>query len=503
MNPLRRTRRLSLTLAGLAAALALPACPAALASAAGPVAPVPRSVLLAPLYAPLALNTSFGEGRDWTLVHITVTLRAGEKRRVVGRLETTANRTPGEWLATAVRCVDSSGYKSGIAAWTGTNHEGTDGPYTPQGHLVLHPSLLFTAPSAGTYRCELIAETNGDKPDPKYRVTAVRAGAGSGGTWLQVSSSDEAGAQWWQNPDCDSDGTEPTCSYIGGSQELRIFQNDGTPLQMWSAAPSATAASVSATVEVTVCYHQTSSCPDNHEGGTGGSTVLTHLELDQLGPGLDICQVTKTPDVTIPLDALGHHHSLSYQLTNAPISATCGGSRLFAVFVYIKHVSGVPVKIDGTRPEEHEAQTDAYAYNSTFDTTATVPNVLGSSQTAAAQAITAAGLSIGTVSPVVNRAPAGTVISQNSPGGTVEPIHSPVNLTVSLGAATVPDVLGLTQSPAVAQIHAAGLTVGTIAHPNTCIDPEIVQFQHPAAGTTVAPGSAVNITIPTCNGPPQ
>src|SRR5262249_25112012 len=96
MNPPRPPRRLPLARPALASARALPACLAALASAAGPVAPVPRSVLLAPLYAPLALNTSFGEGRDWTLVHITVTLRAGEKRRVVGRLETTANRTPGE-----------------------------------------------------------------------------------------------------------------------------------------------------------------------------------------------------------------------------------------------------------------------------------------------------------------------------------------------------------------------------------------------------------------------
>jgi len=184
---------------------------------------------------------------------------------------------------------------------------------------------------------------------------------------------------------------------------------------------------------------------------------------------------------------------------------------LFAVFVYIKHVSGVPVKIDGARCDidkpdckPTEAQTDAYAFNSAFDTTTTtVPNVVGSSQAAATQAITAADLSVGTVSDVVNRAPAGTVISQNSPGGTVEPIQSPVSLTVSLGAATVPDVTGLTQSPAVAQIHAAGLTVGAIAHPNTCIDPGIVQTQHPAPGTTVAPGSAVNITIPTCNGPPQ
>jgi hypothetical protein len=521
MNPTRRTRRLSLTLAALAAALALPACPATLASAAGPAAQAPAWVLPAPLYAPLTSDTSFTEkSGDVVFAQITVTLHAGEKRRVFGRLEATANHTPGEWLATAVRCMDSTGGQSGVAAWPGTNHEGTKGAYTPPGHLVLSPSLLFTAPTAGTYHCQLIAYTssNGDPPPSSdYQVTALKADlSGYGGTWLKVSSSDEAGAQWWQNPPCDSNGKWATCKYLGVSQELQIFQNDGTPLQMWQAAANATAASVNATVEVTVCDHNTSSCPANHQGTSAGSTVLTHLELDQLNPGGDICQRNQTQDQTYPLDDTGHHYSLSYQLTNAPISATCGGSRLFAMYVYIKDVAGNPIKIDGARcdtddemycvkhPEaQTEAQTDAYAFNSTFYTTVHVPNVLGSSQAAATQAITAADLSVGTISDVVNPAPAGTVISQNSPGGTVEPIGSPVNLTVSLGAATVPDVTGLTQSPAVAQIHAAGLTVGAIAHPNTCIDPGIVQTQHPAPGTTVAPGSAVNITIPTCNGPPQ
>jgi hypothetical protein len=83
---------------------------------------------------------------------------------------------------------------------------------------------------------------------------------------------------------------EPTCSYVGGSagQELWIFQNDGTPWGLWAAAPNATAASMSATVELTTCYRHTASCTDNHEGGSDGSEVSTHLELVQLGPGLGL-----------------------------------------------------------------------------------------------------------------------------------------------------------------------------------------------------------------------
>ena len=86
---------------------------------------------------------------------------------------------------------------------------------------------------------------------------------------------------------------------------------------------------------------------------------------------------------------------------------------------------------------------------------------------------------------------------------TVEPRHSPVDLTVSVGAATVPGRTGPDRVPGVAEIRAAGLAVGTIAHPNTCIDPGTVQTQHPAGGTTVALRSAVNITIRACNCRPE
>jgi beta-lactam-binding protein with PASTA domain len=43
-----------------------------------------------------------------------------------------------------------------------------------------------------------------------------------------------------------------------------------------------------------------------------------------------------------------------------------------------------------------------------------------------------------TVTPVVNPAPAGTMIAENSPAGTIEPTGSPVDLTISLGAVAVP-----------------------------------------------------------------
>jgi hypothetical protein len=206
--------------------------------------------------------------------------------------------------------------------------------------------------------------------------------------------------------------------------------------------------------------------------------------------------------MTYVISNAAHHDSIHYQLDNIPVSATCWGTRFFALAVYIKRVSGNPVKIDGSRPVEGapQAQTDAYAFNSTFDTPVPVPDVLNSSETAARQAIVAAGLTVGEVSRAVDPAPVGTVISQNSPGETVEPAHSPVDLVVSRGAVTVPNVLSLTKSQAVAAIHAAGLVVGTVSSLNNCVDPGTVQSQNPTGASVVAPGSAVNLTVSACTG---
>lgn len=62
-----------------------------------------------------------------------------------------------------------------------------------------------------------------------------------------------------------------------------------------------------------------------------------------------------------------------------------------------------------------------------------VPNAVGLTQAAASTAITTAGLIVGTVTPVSNSAPAGTVIFQNPAAGTLVPSGSAVAITVSLG----------------------------------------------------------------------
>ena len=125
-----------------------------------------------------------------------------------------------------------------------------------------------------------------------------------------------------------------------------------------------------------------------------------------------------------------------------------------------------------------------------------VPDLVGLTQAAAETAITAAGLTVG-AGTTANSAtvPAGTVISQTPVAGSNVPPGSAVALEVSLGA-KVPNVVGLTQAAAEAAITSSGLTVGTVTTANsTTVPAGTVISQSPAAGTNVAPATAVTLVV--------
>jgi hypothetical protein len=128
-----------------------------------------------------------------------------------------------------------------------------------------------------------------------------------------------------------------------------------------------------------------------------------------------------------------------------------------------------------------------------------VPYVLGSTEAAARDAVAAGGLTVGTVTYQPSTTPAGLVIDQSPHWWYVRPAGWPVNLVVSLGAATVPNVLGMDQASAENYIGMAGLSVGNVSYTNNCVDPGSVQTQNPSGGARVAPGSTVNLSVSTCN----
>ncbi|RMD63819.1 PASTA domain-containing protein [Candidatus Parcubacteria bacterium] len=130
-----------------------------------------------------------------------------------------------------------------------------------------------------------------------------------------------------------------------------------------------------------------------------------------------------------------------------------------------------------------------------------VPNVVGLSQANAEPAITGAGLTVGAVtSASSDTVPAGHVISQNPTAGTAVAPGTSVDLVVSTGPAlvAVPDVVGLSQTDAEVAIIGAGLVVGTVttAHSDTVPAGHVIS-QNPAAGTSVASGSAVDLVVST------
>ncbi|MEQ9470370.1 MAG: PASTA domain-containing protein, partial [Roseitalea porphyridii] len=126
-----------------------------------------------------------------------------------------------------------------------------------------------------------------------------------------------------------------------------------------------------------------------------------------------------------------------------------------------------------------------------------VPNVVGLTTSAAANTLLAAGLGGSFAGETHPTTPAGEVVRQTPVAGTSVAGGVVVSMFVSVGpaSATVPNVVGLAQSTAVAAIAAASLTdaVTSVYHPT--IPSGTVVTQSPAGGSVVADGSLVAIDV--------
>ncbi len=152
------------------------------------------------------------------------------------------------------------------------------------------------------------------------------------------------------------------------------------------------------------------------------------------------------------------------------------------------------------------ATIDVVAVGSTVQT---VPDVIGMTQSAAAGAITAAGLSVGHVAQVYNAtAPAGTVTDQAPNAGLTAPAGSQVAIAVSRGptpsaspsAAAVPDVVGQSEAQATGALQAAGFAVVIERFPSATAPVGTVTDQTPAAGVVAQRGTTVTVVV--SSGPP-
>jgi eukaryotic-like serine/threonine-protein kinase len=132
-----------------------------------------------------------------------------------------------------------------------------------------------------------------------------------------------------------------------------------------------------------------------------------------------------------------------------------------------------------------------------------VPNVEGKQESAAATQLQGAGFTVNVQQDTTSTQPAGTVVNQDPAGGTMVEPGSKITLFVS-GAASVPNVVGLSEASAQASLQSAGfkVTVQTVAGPANTAPGDVWQ-QNPNANATAPQGTTVTILVqPQASAPP-
>jgi serine/threonine-protein kinase len=127
-----------------------------------------------------------------------------------------------------------------------------------------------------------------------------------------------------------------------------------------------------------------------------------------------------------------------------------------------------------------------------------VPSVVGLAQAVAEDAIDKAGLEVGDVKEQESPASRGAVLSTNPAAGTPVAPSTRVDLVVSSGppAVNAPDVVGQSYASARAMLEQVGLQVGDVTTDSlSTAAPQTVISQTPAAGSRVAPGTKVSLSI--------
>jgi serine/threonine-protein kinase len=126
-----------------------------------------------------------------------------------------------------------------------------------------------------------------------------------------------------------------------------------------------------------------------------------------------------------------------------------------------------------------------------------VPDVVGRSRDSAVKALEKAGFKVRERRRTSASVADGDVISTTPPAATQVQIGSTITLVVSKGPAqvAVPDVVGQPSDSARAALSNAGFAVAVAEQENDKADPGTVLAQDPAAGTRLAKGETVTLTV--------
>jgi len=127
-----------------------------------------------------------------------------------------------------------------------------------------------------------------------------------------------------------------------------------------------------------------------------------------------------------------------------------------------------------------------------------VPGVVGKGRDEAEQILKNAGFQVVGQERESSFDEEGRVIGQTPKGGTSVEVNSQVTITVGTGPSTVkvPDLYGNTQDQAAGILDGVGLKLGAVSKDySSAVLEGGIFFQDPAAGESIEPGSAVNITV--------
>lgn len=127
-----------------------------------------------------------------------------------------------------------------------------------------------------------------------------------------------------------------------------------------------------------------------------------------------------------------------------------------------------------------------------------VPLVIGLAQPVAEDAIERAGLEVGDVKERESQSARGAVLETTPAAGSPVAPSTRIDLVVSSGppAVNAPDVVGQPYAAARAMLEQVGLRVGDVVTDSlSTAAPQTVISQTPAAGSRVAPGSKISLSI--------
>lgn len=274
---------------------------------------------------------------------------AGEKRRIRSRVELSHSDDAGAdeilMAGVSIFCCPGSDYCSTSTIPDGNKLGHTTNTEQSAGNKILMPRFIYTAPSAGTYTCEL-------------RAVCSRARIGAGPVedqWFFINSSatSEVGQPSYLEATAALDPSAGTGRDLTGAWD-DLDNGEAVDVATWNSefvAPAGISEfAMSGDVALTACTATGGSTDPNgtthcHPDPAGGlSHVKVNVEALQRASGGGYCATTLVHSRTFDITADEHHH-VEYGGGMVPVSSAPGCTRTFRLKAYVKDYSGQAVVV--------------------------------------------------------------------------------------------------------------------------------------------------------------